>query len=816
MNNIVKLGIFFIILLIGFGILAIQQTFYKPLPDYNDTIVIEGLSENVEVNWDDFGVPHVYAANEEDLYFTVGYLHAQDRLWQMTLSQIAAEGRFAEFFGEDLIEFDRYQRTLGFYSAAKDIEANALSDNDRRIMDAYSEGVNSFIDNNGHRLPIEFSLTGIEPIRWNRVRVVAMARLMAWELNMGWWTEVMYNHLKSRLSDEQFEELRLRFPDDAPTSMNDEESLNLSLSLMPILHTEQDLRKKLNRSGSHVGSNAWVVDGSKTISGYPMLAGDPHMGLDMPGKWYELHLNLNERNISGATLPGIPVFVLGQNESIAWSFTSIMSDDTDFFIEKVDPLDRSRYVADSLSDSTAVYEYFDVEKQIIKVKDGDEQVIEIRKSKHGPIISDIHPDQHLTDDHVIAMQWTGYELSNEFKTLYEINWANNFQEFQDALPSFGVPGLNLVYGDVAGNIAMFSTGKLPLRRGDPITFRNGWEPENDWDGWIPFEKMPKVINPERGWIANANNKLHTENYPYYIATFWEPPSRIERISNILAADTQFTFTDFGTLQNDSYSEFAKKNTPVILDIIRNQNVYNFDEVVEYLENWDFKYENSATAASLFDAIFLNITKNTLTDEFGEDTFDSFLHHENIPVRTLTRFMKDGSSFFDNTNTEVIESKDDIVLKSIQDAILFLSDSLGNESFNWRWEQLHTITFEPPLFSQAAEEEDAPSALKLIVNNVLQKGPYPAVGHGMSVNNGQYSWEQPFEMVLGPSIRRIVDFSDMSATYSILSTGQSGNPLSSHYGDQIDSWLNGNYRNLHQDSSLFVVMRPKKMILKPEN
>lgn len=815
MKNIVKLGIFFLILLLGFAFLAFYWTFYKPLPDYSSTVSISGIQEPVDIFWDTHGVPHIYAANEEDLYFTVGYVHAQDRLWQMTLSQIAAEGRFAEFFGEDLIEFDRYQRTLGFWKTAQRIEREVLSEQERKILEAYSKGVNTFIDDNQNRLPVEFALTGMQPIRWNPTRSVAIARLMGWELNMSWWTEVMYNYLKERLPEDKFEELRLRFPNDAPTTMNDEESLKLSANLMPLLNTEIELRKKLNKSGSHVGSNAWVVDGTKTESGYPLLAGDPHLGLDMPGKWYEVHMNVNNQNVSGVTIAGIPVVVLGQNDHMAWSFTNIMADDTDFFLEKQDPNDRSRYVADSLQDSTAVYEPFIVEREIIKVKDGDERVHEIRYTKHGPIISDIYPHQNLVDNYVIAMQWTGYELSNELRSLYEINWATNFQEFKDALPHFGVPGQNFMYGDKSNNIAMYSVAKIPLRNGDPITFRRGWAPEDDWQGFIPFEQMPQVINPDKGWIANANNKLYTDNYPYYIATFWEPPSRIERIEEVLTSDSVFTVKDFEELQNDSYSKFALKNTDVILEILRGQSEYSFPSATAYLENWDYKYESSATAASIFDAFFVNLARNTLADEFGEDVFNAFLHHENVPVLTLSSLIQTESSFFDNINTPGIETKQDIVIKSMQDALYFLSDSLGQEPFEWRWEQLHTLTLKPPLFSQAAEDPNAPGPLKLIVNNLMSKGPYPVTGHGMSVNNGQYNWEKPFEMTLGPSVRRIVDLSNLGVTKSILPTGQSGNPLSDHYGDQTQDWIDGNYKDLVQDSSRFSETSVKKMRLKPK-
>lgn len=815
MNTFLKLLLFFLILIIGFVGLAFYWTFYKPLPKYSSTIELNGLQKPVDIHWDEFGVPHIYASTETDLYYSFGYAHAQDRLWQMTLSQIAAEGRFAEFFGEDLIDFDKYQRTLGFWKTAEKLEREVLTDKDRTILQAYSDGVNAFIEGNGNRLPVEFALSGIEPIRWTPTRTLAVTRLMAWEMNMSWWSEVMYNYLKSKLPPEQFEELRIGWSDDFPTSLNDGESINLTTAaLMPLLQQEIDKRKLFEAEGTHVGSNAWVIDATKTTTGFPMLAGDPHLGLDMPGKWYEVHLNLNGKNVSGVTLAGVPGIILGQNEEMAWSFTSMMADDTDFFLEKTDPEDRGRYVVDSANVGEVQFAAFEKTREIIKVKDGDEQSFEVRYTKHGPVVSDIYPNRELVDDHVISMQWTGYENSNEIRTMYEMNWASTFQEFKDALPHYGSPGMNFMYGDQEGNIALFSTAKLPIRSGDKITLRKGWNPSDDWQGFIPFEEMPHVINPEKGWIANANNKLTTENYPHYISTFWEPPSRIQRIVQGLTSKQQLTSEEIIAIQNDSYSSFAAEMTPIILDVIRNQNEYDFSLPVSYLENWDFRYEKNSTAASIFDSFFLNLTRNTLEDEMGTEAYKNFVVHELIPVRTLADLAQDSSSFFDNILTPEIESKEDIVLKSMQDAIFFLSDSLGSEPFEWRWEQLHTISFKPPLFSQAAEDPAAPAALKLIVENVLSKGPFPVVGHGMSINNGQYNWDKPFEMVLGPSVRRVVDLSDLSKTKSILPTGQSGNPLSSHFGDQTELWLNGQYRTLYQDSSFFRQADFKTMKLIP--
>lgn len=815
MKTLIKFFIFFLILIIGFAGIAYYWTFYKPLPNYSATFNKPELHEPVKIFWDDFGVPHIYATNEEDLYFALGYVHAQDRLWQMTLTQMAAEGRFAEFFGKELVPYDKYQRTLGFWKTAKTIEKEALNDHERTILQAYADGVNNYVKENHNRLPIEFSLANMEPFEWNATRSIAIIRMIGWELNMSWWSEVTYSYLKGKLSPEQFDELQLHWSDDAPTTLNDAESMKLSANLMPMLEQEMELRKLMQAEGTHVGSNAWVVDGSRTGTGFPLLAGDPHLGLDMPGKWYEVHLNLNGKNVSGATLAGVPGIVIGQNDEMAWSLTNIMADDTDFFLEVMDSQDRGRYVVDSLSTDSVSYQPFHKEREVIKVKDGDDDLLEIRYTKHGPVISDIFSDPDLINQQIISMSWTGYDISNELRALYQINWAHDFQEFKDALQYFAVPGQNFMYGDKEGNIAMYSTAKLPVRSGDPLTLRKGWDPKDDWQGYIPQAQMPHVVNPEKGWIANANNKLTSPNYGHYLATFWEPSSRIERIEQVLTANSTVTPEIFMKLQNDSYSAFAAKITPLVTDIIRNQNEYDFSLPLSYLENWDYKYEKSATAASIFDVFFKKLSENTLKDEFGEEAYSNFIKYENMPVRTLSGFMKNGSSFFDNINTETIEAKENIVLKSMQDAMLFLSDSLGSEPSEWRWEQLHTITFEPPLFGTAAKQPNAPKTLKLIVNNILSEGPFPVVGHGMSVNNGQYDWHEPYKMVLGASIRRIVDFTDLTKIKTVLPAGQSGNPLSEHFGDQTEMWLNGRYRTLYQDSALVKQTNPDIMTLLPE-
>lgn len=496
MNTFIKLLLFFLILIIGFAGLAFYWTFYKPLPDYEATIEQKALTNDVTIHWDEYGVPHLFADNESDLYYGFGYVHAQDRLWQMTISQLAAEGRFAEFFGPDLIEFDKYQRTLGIWEVAGRILEEEITEKELQILQAYSDGVNAYIRQNNNKLPVQFALAEMQPLEWTPRHSIAIVRLMGWELNLSWWSEVTYNYLKNKLPADTLEELLLSWDASSPTTLDDTESIGLSTAaLLPMLEMEFKKRELLEIEGSHVGSNAWVVDGSRTPTGYPMLAGDPHLGLDMPGKWYEVHLNLSGKNVSGVTVAGIPGVVLGQNDQMAWSFTNIMADDTDFFLEIADDEDRGRYVVDSTYAGQVAYAPFEIVREVIKVKGQEAELYEYRKTKHGPVITDMYPNQALVGDQLIAMQWTGHQLSNELRTMYEINWAEDFQDFKDALTHFGVPGQNFMYGDRAGNIAMFSTARLPIRTGNKVTLRRGWVPEDDWQGFIPIEEMPPYHKP---------------------------------------------------------------------------------------------------------------------------------------------------------------------------------------------------------------------------------------------------------------------------------------------------------------------------------
>ncbi len=814
MRFIFKLILFLTLLFIGVAGLAIYWTFYKPLPSYNAELSLPGLEQTVDVHWDPYGIPYIYANSEDDLYYTIGYIHAQERLWQLTLSQLAAEGRFAEFLGEDLIPFDIHQRTIGFWHTSQQIEQDA-SEELLHLLQRYADGINHFTEKNRRNLPVEFSLLGVEPIEWTPTHSIAVARLMSWDQNMHWMSELTYAYLAEKLDPVLLRQLIPIYDDSNPVMFSQKQSIGAAERSLAFLETERTLRSILSKNGSPFGSNAWAVNGSRTESGLPILAGDPHMGLSIPGFWFEMFVDTPELKMAGATIPGTPFFVLGQNAHFAWSMTNIMADDTDFFLEAVHEENSNEYVTDSLTVPVSTLP-FEERREIIHVQNASDKLHIVRSTQNGPVISDIHPNQEMLGDKVVTLKWKGHDISHEMWALYQMNRSQSINDFRNAVSQFHSPGMNFTYADRDDNIAIFTGASIPIRKHNPLTFRHGWDPSYQWSGTIPFDELPHVVNPEIGFVAHANNKMVTDSYPYYIATFWEPPSRIQRIEQLIQSQDTLSVEYMQAMQYDVFSQHAADITDLILPILRGgPNPERFMVALSYLENWNHEYEPSSTAATIFDIFFMNLSELVLLDEMGEEAYRNFIRLEHLPVMVISRMLRDDSSFFNVINTDEIESRTDIVRRAMDQTIQQLEEAYGTESVEWRWENVHSLTLKPPLLGEASEGPNAPVIFRTIVNNLFSKGPFGVRGHGMTINKGQYSWHRPFEMDLGASIRRIVDFSTPERALSVLPTGQSGNPLSANYGDQTNLWLEGRYRYIYQDSTFFQQTSYQTMRLSPQ-
>ncbi|WP_340102949.1 penicillin acylase family protein [Rhodohalobacter sp. 8-1] len=813
MKILFRVSIFIVILLIGIIGITGYHTFYKQLPDHTAVIQASGLEASVEVHWDPYGVPYVYADNESDLYFAIGYVHAQDRLWQLTLAQLMAEGRFSEFLGDPFIEVDKHQRTLGIWRTAKAI-INKTSPQILTNLEHYAEGINTYVAQNSDKLPIEMTLLGIPPINWTPSHSVAVSRLMAWDQNIQWKSEIAIALLAAGIGNSKVNQLLPSEYRSGITESYTADTQSIASVSAQFLETDTKVKNMLQNNGGAIGSNAWALSGSLTTSGKAMLAGDPHMGLSMPGNWYELHASTPEFSITGATIPGTPFVVIGQNEHLAWSITNMMADDTDFYLIENNPEAVDQYVADS-SNGQAVYENYTWQQEIIGVKDSDDVLFRIPHTKHGPIINEVHPDGDKLGLKPVAMRWAGHEVSHELQAIYELNKAETLDEFTQGLEHFGSPVMNFIYADNKNNIARIGAGRLPVRFEDATNFKKGWDTEQDWAEWIPFDQMPRNINPESGFVANANNSVITESYPYYIGRFWATGSRISRIQYLVNENVRSDVNAMQRMQADIFSEHAADLTEVLLPLLRNSQRDNeFETVLTYLENWDHRYSINSTAATIFDLFFLKLSDHILDRDVPENLREGLYRLEYIPVRMVTEILLNGSSYFNTANEEAEQIRQQVIRSAMIETITQLSDEFGPEPFAWRWEALHTLTLSPPLLGEISDSPDSPETLGLIVRNLLSEGPHPVPGHGMTINKGEYSWNNPFEVTLGPSIRRIIDFSEPYRSLSVLPTGQSGNPLSANYGDQTDLWLEGRYRYIYSDSTFFLETNVETMRLEP--
>jgi penicillin amidase len=812
MKTLLKLLLFLVVFILGITLLSVYLTLNRPLPQLDGTIDLPGLQQEVVVTRDAYGVPTIDAANELDAFRALGYVHAQDRLWTMTLAQLAAEGRFAEFLGPDLIPFDQYQRTLGIWKVAQQIEAT-LSPQMRQRLQAYADGVNAYTKDEARNLPLEFALLKMKPIPWTPLHSIAMTRLMAWEQNVSWWSEVTAGWVAGQLPRARVNEL---LPEQPEPPFAD---------LMPILTLELASRERLGIEGSFVGSNAWAVSPSLSASGHALLAGDPHMGLNMAGNWYEATLSSPEYSATGATIPGAPFIIIGQNGAVAWSLTNMMADDTDYFVLPDALMAAQSGLQPGTQSNT---ETITLRNEVIRVNEGADTLIQVRETPYGPIISDIYPSQGLVADQTITLKWAGHTPSMELDAIYGFGQAQTVEEFREAARDFHSPAMNAIVADAQGSIAHVPMARLPLRRDAQVGFReasqDGALPQ-DWQQWhYPIETLTR-INPEQGWVANANNKIDPVGYPYYIGTFWDPASRINRLQELFASSAPpYTLEEMGQWQADVTSPHARDlleqllpalQAPSLIEPVRAKQQQDVELALTYLLNWDYTYSTESTAASIFDLMVLELTRLTLEDDLGKEGYETFVRLENLPVRSMKRLIDLQSPLFDRTDTpNRTETLDDLVVLSVERALDKLRSTYGPETFQWRWGAIHQVHFMPPLFGEAAADPNAPQALKLIVERVLSHGPFPTPGHGMTVNNGQYSWNEPFRQTLGASIRRLVDFAEPMDAQTILPTGQATNPFSDYFGDQTSLWLRGQTKSTSLDVEANQASAKHQMTFKP--
>lgn len=773
----------------------------KSFPEYNGSIKISSIKEVVEISRDSYGVPSIYAKNEADLWFAVGYVHAQDRLWQMDIYRRTVQGRLSEVFGEDALGYDYLFRTLDMTSVVNDIQKQ-LPDNVKYALSCYTQGVNAYIKESKGRYPVEFDLLNYEPELWQPEHSLLVSRLMAWYLNFSWWPEILHWKIQEKLGNQKAQEIFQDYPSDAPTIVYSSIPKVIK-SVSYFIKRINSFREYFGFNGMGIGSNCWVINGKKSVSGKPILANDPHLTLTIPSYWYEMNLLTEDFNVGGFCFPGSPFVVIGHNSKIAWGLTNAMIDDADFFMNVIDPHDTTKYVNNKKPLPIKFKE------EIIKVGKNDSVIVTTKKTHYGPVINYVHPSINyhsgVFDSLLVSLKWVGFLPTMETYTFYLLNKASSRVDVINALKYYGVPGLNFIYADVEGNIGYHLVAKIPVRKNfHPALPVPAFNSDYDWSGFVPFEDLPEVWNPPENFIASANNKII--NKPkYYITYFYMPPYRIERIVQLLSVEKKLSVSDFQQFQVDVLSLHSEKYNKIILDVFNEESISDpiVNSVIEYLRNWDFKNTAYDASTSIFNMFFLKLLHNVFHDELGDELFYEYIYFPAIPVNAIDKLIENESSWFDDINTDTIETRNMIIRKSLLDAIADLKMKYGSEIKNWQWGNLHQLTLNHPLGKVQP------------LNYVFNLGPYKIGGSSSTINNSEIDFTKPFESLVGPSMRYIVDLSDINKRYCVIAGGQSGHPLHKHYDDQLAIWVNHKYREIDIKPKVNKNFKVEKFTIIPE-
>ncbi len=736
------------------------------LPQTEGEIRIAALQAPVKILRNSDGLVNIQAANELDLYRALGFVHAQDRLWQMDFMRRAASGRLSEVTGQATLALDRFFRTLGFRQLA---EANLahLSAETVAALEAYAEGVNAFLETRSGPLPLEFQVLRYEPEPWSPTDSLLWGRIMALRLSNNWRDELSRARLAGRFNPDEIAELWPAYPAGSPVTL---QQLN---ALIDHSITEQ-LTTLLPPSLAPTGaSNAWVLDGTRTAGGSPILANDPHLPLDAPGVWFLARLEAPGIALAGATAPGAPFMTLGHNGRVAWGFTTTHSDTQDFFIERISPDNPDQY------ETPEGPEDFKVRDEFIRVNGGESIRLIVRETRHGPVMSDVIPEGSSETGAVLALAWPALRADDRTAdAIYGMNHAENWVEFREALRQFHSPQQNVIYADTAGNIGFLAPARVPIRRAGngqhPVP---GWSGEFDWIGFVPFEELPSIDNPRSGIIVNANNKIVPDSFSHLIAVDWPPPYRAERIGSLLSsASGNHDIIDSTILQQDIFANAASKILPKLLTAAPKND--RSREAIALLQTWDRQMHRNAPEPLILQAWVWALGQAILADELGPN-YREFLDGGTF---TIERLIANDSSWCNDIGTAEMEDCSAQIVLALDVALDYLGERFGNDMTTWRWGEAHVARFTHPVIGRI------PVLRQLFTYSVEADGGNDTVNRASPRLGG--SPENLFEDVFGAGFRAAYDLGALDRSRFMIATGQSGNPLSGLYGNLAVRWRDG--------------------------
>lgn len=755
LGKIAFLTIIILLFAIIVGYLFIQGYVKKSLPQVAGESAIPVQNE-VVVMTDESGVPHITAETLEDLYTAQGYVQAQSRMFQMDLSRRQASGMLSELIGEASLSSDQYFRTLGLRRAAEK-SMDMYSDDALDVLGWFSNGVNAYIDEATAKgtLPIEYKFIGAEPAEWTPLDSLTIGKYMAFDLGGHWERQAFNMYALDTFSEEKALELFPQYPADRMTIIEDVE-IDIAASFKDAIIPEP-----------FNGSNNWVVSSEKSASGMPLLADDPHLGLATPSIWYQMHLQAPDMNVSGVIFAGVPGIILGHNAEVAWGVTNTGPDVQQLYVEKRNPDNPHEFLFED------EWEEADVIIEPIKIKGQETLDYEVIETRHGPVVSEFASESGKAD--VLSLSWTALDATAELQAILEINEASNWEEFEKGLENFHAPAQSFVFASLDGTIAMKANGKIPIYEDgeDALLPLPGWEEKYVLDEFIPFDELPTVINPDKGFIATANNKMVGDKYPYHISNVWAQPYRYERIYEVLAEKDDLTVEDMQALQMDAVNLRAEEFVPLFMDTLADASLSKAERnALDSLAEWNYEDDKDLAQPLIFDRMIQKI-EATLYDELPEEVMDLFSGRSQT-TDTLLRLGDDSEWIKEQGGLA------SLIENSLSEAVHELEQTYGRNQSVWQWGKYHQVQFKHPLSS----------AGKFVASIFNKKQPMAVNGSDVTAMAARHNGEGLVNH--GASWRFVIDLDDITTGYHIVGPGQSGHLLSPWYSDQTEDWVNGNF------------------------
>ncbi|UJP64117.1 penicillin acylase family protein [Mongoliitalea daihaiensis] len=750
-------------------------------PQYSGELRLDGLTSEVEVYFDAHGVPHIYGENAEDTYQAMGFLHAQDRIFQMDMMRRVGTGTLAELLGEDVLDIDKFFRTLGIpQHAAWSTEVwNQEGPSEwKSATEAYIKGVNQFIQQGN--LPLEYRLLGSKPREFTINDVHGIAGYMAFSFAMAVRTDPLITKIVRNLGPDYTRSLSIHtlpehfvipnhYPERAEETGNvivrSEQTISF-LDKLPVPMLE--------------GSNAWVIAPERTASGEVLFCNDTHIGFAQPSVWFEAHLEYPGFSFYGNHLAGLPFGLVGHSKHHSIGLTMFENDDQDFYEEQLNPDNplETRY-GDGFVPLT-------VREELIPVKGTDPVAITIRESIHGPIMNEVVPEIARLTANPVASWWVYVlEPSKAMEALWKLNHAQTIQDVEAAAPLIHAPGLNIMYGDKAGNIAWWAVARLPIRPNhvNSKVFLDGSNPADEPQGWIPFHENPMSINPPSGFVASANNQPDTLSNGSFYPGYYYPGDRWNRIAKTVSARNDWTTESIKNLQLEAINENHPLNAQSMIATVGKEAFGPYTDALKALERWSGNHDLDAVAPTVYYKWLYHTLHGMMADELGEEDFSTFLttflYIRSVP--TLIR--SEDSKWWDHIETDAVETKKDIVEAALEKTLQELADQLGKKDSEWLWKKVVVL------------EHPHPLGAKKPLDKIFNVKTVPVTANEESVNKLPFklNGDGIYKVNSGPAMRIIVDFADVDGAISVLPTGQSGNVFSKYYKDQAHMFATGNYR-----------------------